>query len=140
VQPILRSKEKEKLIERLNQLLDGADLGCKSPPWPGRLPPGEVRTHMRSLLESVRILQKPFEKMDWIQRGVFPVLLKVMQRNHIETLFNEVPIKVCSLSLSLSLSLSVSVSLSLLRKLVAQTHQSLLLLSGTHTIDCSAFV
>jgi hypothetical protein len=87
---------------------------------------------MRSLLESVRILQKPFEKMDWIQRGVFPVLLKVMQRNHIETLFNEVPIKVCSLSLSLSLSLSVSVSLSLLRKLVAQTHQSLLLLSGTH--------
>jgi len=112
---VLRSKEKEKLIERLKQLLDGADLVSKAPPWPARLPPGEVRLLLRSLLESVRILQKPFEKMDWVQRGVFPLLLKVMQRNHTETLFNEVPIKVRAstqiqrhiLSLSLSLSLSL---------------------------------
>ena len=59
-----------------------------------KIPPGDIRQALRHMLESVQILQQPFEKQDWVARGVLPLLIKVLVRNGNVDTFNQNPIRI----------------------------------------------
>ena len=58
------------------------------------MPPSDIRSMLRAILESVSVLQTAFDKMDWINRGILDLLLKVILRNGNNELYNEVPITI----------------------------------------------
>jgi hypothetical protein len=103
--PIVRSKDKKYVIDRLKELLDE----IKPIQWKTEVPQvktdyvyritynvKEILLILRAILESVKILQSNqiVEKNDWISRSLIPFLITIMERNGNNDMYNEMPIQV----------------------------------------------
>ena len=58
------------------------------------MPPSEVRSILRAILESITILQTSSEKMEWIKGGILDLTQKIIQKNGNNELYNEIPITI----------------------------------------------
>ena len=58
------------------------------------MPPSDIRSMLRAILESVSILKTDIDKLDWINRGVLDLVIKVILRNGNTELYNDVPIAI----------------------------------------------
>jgi hypothetical protein len=91
--PIVRSRDKKLVLERLKDIYDFYQ--GKVAQWKSEVPQ-EVLLILRAILESVKILQavQVNEKMDWVNRGLPQLLLQIIERNGNNDAYNDMPIQV----------------------------------------------